>query len=185
VERDRHSAHPAGARVIITSSSDEKLARTRALGADETINYRTTPAWDAEVLALTGGAGADLVVETIGAATFPQSLNAVAIAGTIFVVGFVGGTEITIPLLPINLKTTSIVGNNTGSTANLTDGVRGVAMAGIKPAIDRVFAFDAKAPPILAKWPSSSTSDFGPSSRKQQGARPAKPSTLLLCASVQ
>jgi NADPH:quinone reductase-like Zn-dependent oxidoreductase len=136
-------AKAAGARVIITSSSDEKLARARALGADETINYRTTPAWDAEVLALTGGAGADLVVETIGAATFPQSLNAVAIAGTIFVVGFVGGTEITIPLLPINLKTTSIVGNNTGSTANLTDGVRGVAMAGIKPAIDRVFAFDA------------------------------------------
>ena len=135
-------AKAAGARVIITSSSDEKLARARTLGADETINYRTRPAWDEEVLSTTDGQGVDLVVETIGAATFPRSLNAVAIAGTIFVVGFVGGMALTIPVLPINLKTISIVGNNTGSTANLADAVRAVVGTGIKPVIDRIFDFE-------------------------------------------
>ena len=136
-------AKAAGARVIITSSSDEKLARARALGADETINYRKTPAWDEAVLAATGGAGGDLLIETIGAATFPRSINAAAIGGTIFVVGFLGGTELTIPVLPIITKSISIVGNATGSTTNLADAVRAITMAGIKPVIDTVFAFEA------------------------------------------
>ncbi|WP_432711230.1 zinc-dependent alcohol dehydrogenase family protein [Paraburkholderia acidicola] len=135
-------AKAAGARVIITSSSDEKLARARALGADLTINYRSTPAWDETVLAATDGMGADLIVETIGATTFARSLNAAAIAGTIFVVGFVGGMELSIPILPINLKTLRIVGNNTGSTANLADAVRAIATTGIKPVIDRSFGFE-------------------------------------------
>ncbi|WP_025100704.1 NAD(P)-dependent alcohol dehydrogenase [Burkholderia sp. A1] len=135
-------AKAAGARVIITSSSDRKLERARQLGADVTINYLTTPAWDEVVLAQTAGAGADLIVETVGAATFPRSLNAAAYAGTIFVVGFVSGMELTIPVLPIDLKTLRIIGNNTGSTANLADATRAVAQAGIKPVIDRVFPFE-------------------------------------------
>lgn len=60
-----------GARVIITSSSDEKLARAKALGADETINYKTYPEWDKEVLRLTGGKGVDIVLEVGGGETFP------------------------------------------------------------------------------------------------------------------
>jgi NADPH:quinone reductase-like Zn-dependent oxidoreductase len=136
-------AKAAGARVIISSSSDEKLARARALGADVTINYQLTPAWDEAVLAATDGIGADLIVETIGATTFPRSLNAAAIAGTIFVVGFIGGMELSIPILPINLKTLTIVGNNTGSTANLADAVRAIATTGIKPIIDRTFSFES------------------------------------------
>ena len=64
-----------GARVIITSSSDEKLARAKALGADETINYRTHPEWDKEVLRLTGGQGVDIVLEVGGGETFPRSMN--------------------------------------------------------------------------------------------------------------
>jgi NADPH:quinone reductase-like Zn-dependent oxidoreductase len=135
-------AKAAGARVIISSSSDEKLDRARSLGADVTINYRTTPAWDEAVLAATGGSGADLIVETIGAPTFARSLNAAAVAGTIFVVGFVGGMELSIPILPINLKTLNIVGSNTGSTANLADAVRAIATTGIKPVIDRTFGFE-------------------------------------------
>jgi NADPH:quinone reductase-like Zn-dependent oxidoreductase len=135
-------AKAAGARVIITSSSDEKLARARRLGADVTINYRSTPEWDEVVLAETHGAGADLIVETIGASTFPRSLNAAAIAGTIFVVGFIGGMALTIPVLPINLKTLRIIGNNTGSTANFADAVRAIAGADIRPVIDRTFGFD-------------------------------------------
>lgn len=133
--------------MIITSSSDRKLERARQLGADVTINYVTTPAWDEIVLAQTAGAGADLIVETVGAATFPRSLNAAAYAGTIFVVGFVSGMELTISVLPISvlpidLKTLRIIGNNTGSTANLADATRAVAQAGIKPVIDRVFPFE-------------------------------------------
>lgn len=135
-------AKAAGARVIITSSSDEKLDRARELGADVTINYVSTPEWDDVVLAQTAGAGADLVVETIGPATFPRSLNAVAMAGTIYVVGFVSGMELTIPVLPINLKTLRIVGSNTGSTANLADAVRAISAAGIRPVIEQTFGFD-------------------------------------------
>ncbi|APA90365.2 NAD(P)-dependent alcohol dehydrogenase (plasmid) [Paraburkholderia sprentiae WSM5005] len=135
-------AKAAGARVIITSSSDEKLERARKLGADVTINYRSTPEWDEVVLSETSGAGADLIVETIGAATFPRSLNAAAVAGTIFVVGFASEIDLMIPVLPINLKTLRIVGNNTGSTANLADAVRAIAETGIKPVIDRTFDFD-------------------------------------------
>lgn len=135
-------AKAAGARVIITSSSDEKLDRARKLGADVTINYLSTPEWDDVVLAETAGAGADLIVETVGAATFPRSLKAAAIAGTIFVVGFVSGMDLTIPVLPINLKTLRIIGNNTGSTANLADAVRAITETGIKPVIDQVFGFN-------------------------------------------
>ncbi|MET0254618.1 MAG: NAD(P)-dependent alcohol dehydrogenase [Luteibacter sp.] len=139
-------AKAAGARVIITSSSDDKLERARALGADEAINYAKVTAWDERVLELTDGKGADLVLESVGAATFPRSMNAVAFAGTIFVIGFVGGTELTIPVLPIQLKTISIVGNNTGSASDFAGAVRAIDMARIAPVIDREFDFaDAKA----------------------------------------
>ena len=77
-----------GARVIVTSSSDEKLERARKLGADLTINYRNTPEWDAEALRLTDGHGADLELETGGTETFARSVNAAAMACTVFVIGF-------------------------------------------------------------------------------------------------
>ena len=137
-----HYAKATGARVIVTSSSDSKLERARALGADETINYRTHPAWDDVVLELTHGEGADLVLESVGGATFARSLNAVAFAGTIFVIGFVGGTMLEIPVLPIQLKTVTILGNNTGSIADFEGAVRALDMTGGKPVIDAAFSFD-------------------------------------------
>ena len=76
-----------GARVILTSSSDEKLARGRELGADEIINYRTTPAWDDEVLRLTARRGVDHVVEVGGAGTLPRSFNAVRTSGHVHLIG--------------------------------------------------------------------------------------------------
>jgi len=76
-----------GARVIIISSSDEKLARARALGADETINYRRVPEWEKEVFRLTGKAGVDQVVEVGGAGTFAKSLRALAPGGQVQLVG--------------------------------------------------------------------------------------------------
>lgn len=132
-------AKASGATVILASSSDEKLERARQIGADHLINYRATPAWDAEVLNLTEGRGADLVVERVGAATFARSLNAAAVGGTVFTVGFVGGTASSIDLLPIIVKALRIVGNNTGSVADLAEATKAIATHRIVPVIDRVF----------------------------------------------
>jgi NADPH:quinone reductase-like Zn-dependent oxidoreductase len=135
-------AKASGATVILASSSDEKLERARQIGADHLINYRATPAWDEEVLKLTGGRGADLVVETVGGATIARSLNAAAVGGTVFTVGFVGGTASSIDLLPIIVKALRIVGNNTGSVADLAEAARAIAAHRIVPVIDRVFGID-------------------------------------------
>ncbi|ORM63678.1 NAD(P)-dependent alcohol dehydrogenase [Pantoea rodasii] len=133
-------AKAAGARVIMLSSSNEKLARVKTLGADEGINYRDEPEWDKRVLELTNGQGVDLVLESVGAATFAKSIGAAAYNGTIFVIGFVGGAELNVPVLPIMQKMLNIVGNNTGSTADLRAAVRAIETAGIVPEVDRVFA---------------------------------------------
>jgi len=132
-------AKACGATVMVASSSDEKLARARQIGADHLINYRATPSWDDEVLKLTEGRGADLVVETVGGATFQRSLNAAAVGGTVFTVGFIGGTAASIDLLPIIVKALRIVGNNTGSVADLAEAARAIAAHRIVPVIDRVF----------------------------------------------
>ena len=86
-------AKAAGARVIITSSSDAKLERAKALGCDGFVNYRTTPEWDKEVLGLTGGQGVDHVLEVGGAETLPRSIEALRIGGHIHQIGFVSGRE--------------------------------------------------------------------------------------------
>jgi NADPH:quinone reductase-like Zn-dependent oxidoreductase len=138
-------AKAAGATVILTSSSEEKLQRARQLGADLTINYRSTPAWDKEVLALTQGRGADLVLETVGPETFERSINAVAYGGTLFVIGFVSGTRGEVDLLPVIVKALNVQGNNTGSVADLRDAARAIAASGIKPVIDQTFALDETA----------------------------------------
>jgi NADPH:quinone reductase-like Zn-dependent oxidoreductase len=132
-------AKASGATVILASSSDDKLERARQLGADHLINYRATPAWDAEVLKLTDGRGADLVVETVGAASIARSLNAATVGGTVFAVGFVTGTTSQIDLLPIIVKALRFVGNNTGSVADLAEATRAIAAHRIVPVIDRVF----------------------------------------------
>ena len=134
-----------GARVIITSSSDEKLARARELGADLTINYRSTPDWDAEALRLTEGLGANLVLETGGAETFPHSLNAVAMAGTVFVIGFLSGNQPTIGVLSVIEKGVRIQGNNAGPVADLAAAAAAIAAHGLVPVVDQVFAMDEAA----------------------------------------
>jgi len=135
-------AKASGAIVIIASSSDEKLERARQLGADHLINYRTTPAWDEEVIRLTEGRGVDLVVETIGEATIARSINAAAVGGTIFTVGFVTGTTAAIDLLPIIVKGLRVVGNNTGSVADLGEAARAISAHCIVPVIDHVFGIE-------------------------------------------
>jgi NADPH:quinone reductase-like Zn-dependent oxidoreductase len=138
-------AKAAGATVIITSSSDEKLERAKALGADLTINYKRTPDWDAEVLKLTEGKGADLVLETGGSGTFSRSLNAAAYGGTVFTIGFVTGTAASADLLPIIIKALNVQGNNTGSVADLGDAARAVAARQVQPIIDETFGINETA----------------------------------------
>ena len=131
-----------GARVIVTSSSDEKLERARTFGADLTINYRNVPDWNAEVLRLTDGCGADLVLETGGAETFSRSINATALAGTVFVIGFLTGTQPTIDVVPIMEKELRILGNNTGPVADLRGAATTMAKHRLVPVIDQTFAMD-------------------------------------------
>jgi NADPH:quinone reductase-like Zn-dependent oxidoreductase len=134
-----------GARVIITSSSDQKLARAKALGADETINYRTTPDWDKEVLRLTAGKGVDIVLEVGGGETFPRSMNSVRASGQIAVIGVLTGVAGTIPLGMIGLQTLSVRGIFVGSAAMFEDMNRAIAANQLRPVIDRVFPFEQSA----------------------------------------
>jgi NADPH:quinone reductase-like Zn-dependent oxidoreductase len=136
-----------GARVIITSSSDEKLARARALGADDTINYRTTPEWEAEVLRLTDGRGADNVLELGGAGTLAKSIASVRPGGQVSVIGIVTGTTEPLNIGAI-LPNIRLQGVYVGSVAMFEEMNRAIALHQMKPVIDRVFSFD-RAPEAL------------------------------------
>ncbi|RQV87248.1 zinc-dependent alcohol dehydrogenase family protein [Burkholderia anthina] len=136
-------AQAAGLRTIVTSSSDAKLERARALGADATINYRATPEWQNEVLRLTGGAGADLVVEVGGRDTLPRSVAATKLGGLVSVIGGLssfGGPELA--LLPLIGGFRRLHGFMVGSRTMLDDVVRLVDAKRIEPVVDRVFGFD-------------------------------------------
>lgn len=128
----------AGARVTILSSSDEKLARAKALGADFGVNYRNSPEWDVEVKRLTNGRGADIVVETIGS-SLGKSLSAVAFGGTISVVGFVAGYSTELNIRQLIGPLVNIKGIAVGSRRGFVDMNRAIATAGIKPVVDKTF----------------------------------------------
>ena len=130
-----------GARVIITSSSDAKLARAKELGADEIINYRTTPDWEKEVFRLTDKAGADHVIEVGGTDTFPRSLRAVAMGGTISVIGGVSGFTSEVPLRDILGKSIIIRGIFVGSRDMFAAMNRAISQHKLKPVVDRIFPF--------------------------------------------
>lgn len=133
-----------GARVAITSSSDAKLEAARALGADILVNYRATPDWPAALLAATGGAGADVVVETGGQATLGQSIAAAAPNARIVLIGALagaaaGGLANYNSILGKNL---TLRGVTAGSRRMLADLVRAAAAASLAPVIHRAFPFD-------------------------------------------
>ncbi len=132
-------AKSMGATVIITSSSDEKLARARALGADHTINYATTPEWGAAVREWTGGRGVDHVIEVGGAGTLPQSIAAVAIGGHISLIGVLASIAGEVPTAILFRKQARLHGLIVGSRKHQNDMVRGLEATGIKPVVDKVF----------------------------------------------
>lgn len=133
-------ARAAGARVIVTSSSDAKLARARELGAAATINYQTTPAWGDEAVRLTGGAGVDHVIEVGGTGTFAQSLAAIRLGGTISYIGVLTGTGEG-PVGAILRKRARVQGIFVGSRAMFQALNAAVTERRIEPVIDRVFPF--------------------------------------------
>ncbi|MGC9940320.1 MAG: NAD(P)-dependent alcohol dehydrogenase [Verrucomicrobiota bacterium] len=130
-----------GARTIITSSSDEKLARAKALGADHTINYRTIPEWETQVFRLTNKAGVDHVLEVGGTATFPKSLRSLGANGQVHVVGGVSGFTCDVPLREMLGKLATVNGVFVGSRAMFEALNRALDLNQVKPVIDRVFPF--------------------------------------------
>ncbi len=135
-------ARAAGARVIATSSSDGKLERVRALGAEETVNYRTAPDWEREAKRLTGKIGVDLVVEVGGPGTFARSMEAARTGGRIAVIGLLSGPGETIDPLTILRRRLKVEGILVGSTEMFEAMNRAIAMHAIRPVIDRVFPFE-------------------------------------------
>ncbi len=137
-------AKMCGARVAITSSSDEKLAQMRALGADITINYRSQPDWAAALLQASGGAGADIVVETGGLGTLGMSIAAAANKGRVVLIGALSnaGAPGLNNLSGIVVKNLQLMGVTSGSRAMLAELVRAAAAAGLKSVIHRSFGFE-------------------------------------------
>ncbi len=135
-------ARQMGCRVIATSSSDAKLQRMAALGAEHLINYRETPAWGKRVLELTDGRGADLVVEVGGSGTVAQSVRAVAFDGCISMIGVLTGLSGEVPTAELFQKNARISGITVGSRAQQLDMIAAVEAGDIRPVIDSRFPLE-------------------------------------------
>ena len=128
-----------GAMVIVTSSSDEKLQRARVLGADHTINYRSTPEWDAEVLKLTEKRGVDHVVEVGGSGTLARSLNAVRQGGHVHLIGVLAEPGKGVDVLAVLRKSIYLNGVYVGSRSMFAGLNAALSANRLEPVVDRVF----------------------------------------------
>lgn len=135
-------AKMAGARVIVTSSSDEKLERAKKLGADDFINYKNTPDWEKEARKLTDGRGVDHVIEVGGADTFPRSIMAVRLGGHIAVIGLLSGMTKDVNVAAIFSQNVKISGVTVGSRAHVEDMFRAIEQNDIHPVIDKRFSLE-------------------------------------------
>ncbi|MBB5692402.1 zinc-dependent alcohol dehydrogenase family protein [Muricoccus pecuniae] len=135
-------ARRMGARVIITSSSDEKLERARALGADEVINYRQEGEWGARARDLTGGRGVDHVVEVGGPGTLAQSIAAVRVGGHISLIGVLTGRAGEVPTAALMARHARLQGLIVGSRRHQQDFVRALDDGALRPVIDRSFPLE-------------------------------------------
>ncbi|MBF7688277.1 zinc-dependent alcohol dehydrogenase family protein [Acinetobacter rathckeae] len=136
-------AKAMGAFVIVTSSSDEKLAKVRDMGADELINYKTTPAWGDEVLRLTQGRGVDHVVEVGGPLTINESLKAVKVGGHIAQIGVLSGNEANIPIVDLLAKQVRLQGLIVSSVEDQKAYISALEVIQARPVIDKIFNYTA------------------------------------------
>lgn len=150
-------AKASGAEVIITSSSDTKLAKAKTLGADHLINYRKTPAWDEEVLRLTSGHGADIIFENGGALTTAKSFNCIRFGGLFNAIGYVSGKVDPVDeRMNINVqairKNVTLVGMLNGPRDRFEEMLAFYERHEIKPVIDRVFKFEEAKEALEYLW---------------------------------
>lgn len=130
-----------GARVIITSSNDEKLQRAAELGADERINYKTTPAWDKEILRLTNTKGVDSILDVVGT-TLNESLTAIKVGGHVSAIGLLNGHTPEVNIVPLLQHKKSIIGITVGSYAMLQDMLKAMEAHQMHPVIGASYTFE-------------------------------------------
>lgn len=132
-----------GAKVIVTSSSDEKIARAKALGASAGVNYRTSPNWAEKVLELTDGKGVDQVIELGGPGTLAQSIQATRVGGQISLIGVLTGIQGDVPTAMMMAKQIRLQGLIVGSRLQQQEYVAALEATNARPVIDKVFPLDA------------------------------------------
>lgn len=135
-------AKMAGAKVIATSSKDEKLERMRAMGADELINYQSTPQWGKKVIELTAGRGVDHVIEVGGANTLQQSMIAARIGGHVSLIGVLSGGVSQMSIGFALTKQLRLNGVLVGSRRDQQDMIKAIDLNGMKPVLDKHFDLD-------------------------------------------
>jgi len=135
-------AKAMGVKVIITSSSDAKLAHAKKLGADHGINYNSTPDWDKAAMELSAGRGVDCVVEVGGAGTIARSFGSIRVGGRIGLIGGLSGPATELNSAMILAKRANVQGISVGSTQMFDAMNRAITANKIKPVIDKVFGFD-------------------------------------------
>lgn len=135
-------AKAAGAKVIATSSSNDKLARVKELGADEVINYKEVPKWGKPAFALTGGRGVDEVVEVGGPGTLGQSIRAARVNGHISLIGVLTGVSGEVPTAAFFSRNLRMDGITVGSQSMQEDMLRAIEAHGIEPVIDATFPLE-------------------------------------------
>ena len=135
-------ARAMGIQVVITSSSDDKLAKAKKLGASHTINYKTTPDWEKAAMEFTGGRGVDQVVEVGGAGTLARSFGALRAGGKISMIGGLSGAATELDPRLIMGRRANVQGISVGSTQMFEALNRALTANAIKPMIDKVFGFD-------------------------------------------
>jgi NADPH:quinone reductase-like Zn-dependent oxidoreductase len=136
-------AHAMGVQVVIISSSDDKLARAKKLGANHGINYKSMPDWEKAAMDFTGGRGVDQVIEVGGAGTLTRSFGAIRVGGKISMIGGLSGPATELNPGLIMARRANVQGISVGSTQMFEAMNRAIAANGIKPVIDKVFGFDA------------------------------------------
>lgn len=131
-----------GAHVTVISSSDDRLARVKQLGADAGINYRQTPEWAKATRDITGGRGYDLILELGGEKTLPQSLRCIRPGGTLAMIGILSGSAMATPLGLIITRQVRLQGVTVGHRDGFEAMVRAIEQHRLRPVVDRVFAFE-------------------------------------------